>query len=365
MNTETKLAVVTVDATLYGLAEVTANEIAAKFTPVIEKMAEYETEFQEVMQLDINDPTTAKKAAELRRKYVKVRTATGHLHKQEKESSLKIGKYLDAWKNAQAEAGERIETALENIEKHAERVEKERIAAIQKEREEMLAPYGVPNAERMELARMEDNVWRSFLTGCKIEFEEKEAQAKKEAEEQAERERVAEEKRQEMARENARLRAEAEAKEKELAEERAKAEAERKAAEQEAARLKAEAEAKEKATRLENERKAAEERARVDAEQEAMRKEAAAKIAAERKERERVEAELKAKAEAEAQRLAAIEAREQAELAKGDAAKLEDLKNDLQALITKYEFKSKKHKQIMSDVASLLGKIINYIISKQ
>lgn len=365
MNTETKLAVLTVDATVYGLAEVTANEIAAKFTPVIEKMAEYEPEFQEVMQLDINDPATAKKAAELRRKYVKVRTATGHLHKQEKEASLKIGKYLDAWKNAQAESGERIETALENIEKNAERLEKERIAAIQKDREEMLAPYEVANTHTMNLSGMDETMWLTLLAGYKKAYQDKLEQSKKEAEEQAERERVAEEKRQEMARENARLRAEAEAKEKELAEERAKAEADRKAAEQEAARLKAEAEAKEKAERERVDREFAREKARVEAEQKRMREEAEKKLAAERAERERVEAELKAKAEAEAQRLAAIEAREQAELAKGDSAKLEDLKNDLQALITKYEFKSKKHQLILSQVASLLAKIINHIISKQ
>lgn len=365
MNVETKLAVVTVDATLYGLEEVKANEIAAKFTPVIEKMTEYQTEYEQVVQLDITDPATSKKAGDLKRKYVKVRTATALLHKQEKEASLKLGKFLDAWKNAQADASERIEATLESIEKHAEQLEKERIAAIQKEREEMLAPYEVANTHTMNLAGMDETMWLTLLAGYNQANEAKLEQAKKEAEEQAERERVAEEKRQETARENARLRAEAEAKEKELAEVKAKAEAERKAAEQEAARLKAEAEAKEKAIRLENERKAAEERARVDAEQEAMRKEAAAKIAAERAERERVEAELKAKAEAEAKQLAEQEAREQAELSKGDAAKLEDLKNDLQNLITKYEFKSKKHKQIMSDVASLLGKIINHIISKQ
>ena len=68
----------------------------------------------------------------------------------------------------------------------------------------------------------------------------------------------------------------------------------------------------------------------------------------ERKEIDRREAEDKEKAE-------------QAELSKGDAAKRNDLLNDLGELRTKYSFRSKKNQKMYSDVGILLDKIVAHI----
>jgi len=51
----------------------------------------------------------------------------------------------------------------------------------------------------------------------------------------------------------------------------------------------------------------------------------------------------------------------EAELNKGDAAKVKDLIADLESLKTKYSFKSAKNKKMYSDVNLLIDKVINHI----
>ena len=51
----------------------------------------------------------------------------------------------------------------------------------------------------------------------------------------------------------------------------------------------------------------------------------------------------------------------QAELSKGDAERIIDLIADLTGLKTKYVFQSKKNQKMYSDVATLLGRVIEHI----
>lgn len=81
----------------------------------------------------------------------------------------------------------------------------------------------------------------------------------------------------------------------------------------------------------------------------------------EKAKREKLEAELKAKEEAERRAKEEKEALIEAELNKGDAAKVKDLIADLESLKTKYVFKSSKNKKMYSDVGELIGKIVSHI----
>ena len=54
-------------------------------------------------------------------------------------------------------------------------------------------------------------------------------------------------------------------------------------------------------------------------------------------------------------------AKVQLELNKGDEQKVLDLVNDLNALKTKYTFKSKKNNEMMNDVEVLLERIVEHI----
>lgn len=323
MNTTTEL--ISVDPRQFGLEESKAADIAAQFKPMLDKMVELEAEYNQVIALPIEEKETAIKAKNLRLKYVKVRTGTEKIHKDQKAFYLSAGRFVDGWKNTQLFASQGIEKKLEEIEKYADIKEKERIAALQSERELILAPYGVENLSSLALGTMTDEVFSNFLLGTKTAYE-----TRKEAERIAEEQRLAaieaEKKRQEEIRiENERLKKEAEQREAAI---RAEREATEKAAaleaERQAAILKAEQE------------KAAKERAEIEAKLQAERKAAAEKLAQEQETARKLAAELQAKKEAEEaerQRLAKIEAdRIEAEKKAAKAPVKEKLKVAVSAL---------------------------------
>jgi hypothetical protein len=389
METVETKEIVVVKASEFGLEEIKVLAIAEKFRAAVDRMAEYEAEFQEVITLDISDPKTAVKASALRKKYAKVRTATGHLHKQEKADSLALGRYIDKWKNEQEKVSERIESKLEAIEKHAENLEKERIANLQKERETELAPFEVENVTALRLGEMPANVWANFFNGTKQAFIEK-----KEAALRLENERIAREQeeikeRERVGLENERLKAEAEAREAEIKAEREKFEAQ----------LREENEKTEAKNRLRKERDAilwkfgyrhdedlsdlsevdfdklvAEEKSAFeDAEKKRIEAESAeaearerkeAELKAEREERLRIEIELREKNEREAREKREAEEKAELEASRGDKDKWLALISDLENLQTKYVFRGKNNKSIQGEVNLLLNKVISHVTAK-
>ena len=178
---------VVIDHKEYGLEERKALDISAMFKPMLDKMVELEEEFNTVQKLDIS-PETCKAAKDLRLKYVKVRTGTAAIHKDLKQFYLQGGRFVDGWKNAQLMASQGIEEKLKAIEEHYERIEAERITVLHEERLSELMKYDV-EAFPENLGAMEEEVWINYLTGTKVAFEKK-----KEAEEQAEKDRIEREK---------------------------------------------------------------------------------------------------------------------------------------------------------------------------
>lgn len=381
MNTE----IVKIDPKEFGIEDTKAADIQAQFQPMLDKMVELENDYNEVLSLPVEEKETAKKARELRLKYMKIRTATLDIHKKQKAFYLAGGRFVDGWMNAQKFASLGKEEKLEEIEKYAENLEKQRLAELQQLRMEQLAPYEVENLDSLNLSGMADNVWENFLAGTitnyeakkKAEQEAREAEEKRLAEEAAERERVR--------LENERLKAEAEAL-KELRDSRSKlispyvqfladfnatlelSDEDFNAALQEAKtakeaydeqeRLKAEAEEAEKQRLIDEQKK-------KNIEEAAKRKAAEEQAKKERKERDRIARELaeekqrQADAAAEAERLAELE------LSKGDKDKMQSLIEDLNALKTKYQFKSKKHKALYDSICELITKTVTYAESKQ
>lgn len=290
--------IVKLDPKQYGIEESKAADIAAQFKPMLDKMVELETEYNEVVALPIEEAATP--ARNLRLKYVKVRTGTDKIHKEQKAFYLSAGRFVDGWKNAQLFASEGIEKKLEDIELYAANKEKERIAELQAARELELQPYEVENVSSLQLGTMAESVWNNFLAGTKQGYENKK-EAERIVEEQrlaaieAERIRI-----EEQRLENERLKKEAEEKEAALQAERLLAEQKRKAME-ETARIEREA----------AEKKLAAERAESERKLQAERKAAADKLAKEQEAARKLAAELQAKKDAEAAeaaRLAKIEA---------------------------------------------------------
>lgn len=381
MSTE----IVKIDPKEFGIEDTKAADIQAQFQPMLDKMVELENDYNEVLALPVEEKETAKKARELRLKYMKIRTATLDIHKKQKAFYLAGGRFVDGWMNAQKFASLGKEEKLEEIEKYAENLEKQRLAELQQSRMEQLAPYEVENLDSLNLSGMADNVWENFLAGTitnyeakkKAEQEAREAEEKRLAEEAAERERVR--------LENERLKKEAEAL-KALRDERSKPIApyiqflgdfnavldlsdedftkalqeavEAKLKHDEAERLKAEEEEKER-NRLIDEQK------KKNIEEAKKRKEAEEKAEKERKDREAAEKELAAEKQRQAEAAVEAERLAEAELSKGDKDKMQSLIDDLNALKTKYQFKSKKHKALYDSICELITKTVTYAESKQ
>jgi len=172
----TNKELLTISLTEYGLPEDKASQIQQLYQPMLEKMVELEKEYNEIEALPMSI-ITAKKAKMLRQQYVKVRTAVAKIHKELKADTLKMARFIDAWKNAQLLASEGIEKALKDIETYYERIEQEKIDALQASRMLELQPFNLSFIHE-NLGRLDESIWKALLRGAQVKFEEKKAQEK-------------------------------------------------------------------------------------------------------------------------------------------------------------------------------------------
>lgn len=329
---------VKINASDYGLEESKAAEIKAMFLPMLNKMDELETHYNDILKQEIN-PETCQMAKDLRMVYVKTRTGTADIHKKMKAFYLAGGRYVDAFKNIQEAASGEKEKTLKAIEDHFENMERERTEKLRVTRLEMLKSY--TEIEPLALGHMEQAVFDNLLAGFKLAYETQKA-----AEKKAEEDRIAQAKAEAEAREQQRL---------------------------ENIRLKEEAIEKECLAEIERKKQAkllADQKAKADKE----RADLMAKNEEERKEKERLAAEIerkniadaKAKREAEAR----VEAEKKAKVAEEKKAKLAPDKDKILAFgqvinnLPRPEVKSIEAAAIVSQINGLLVKLNNYIMTE-
>jgi len=279
----------------YGLTDETAKSITKDLPQILSEREILAKQYNEVIQMDINEPETLKLASELRKQIKNNRTkGIENWHKANKEYFLKAGQFLDAIKRKEVFENERMEDALEQIEKHFENIEKKRIEDLHISRLGLLIPYVDYDTTATNFGTMDQDVFDAYLLAKKQAYEAKLEQQRLAELERIEKERLEAERIEAQRIENEKLKAEREKLEQEAKKREAEMEAQRKQAE-EKARVE-----KEKADKILAEQKAIAEakRKRIEAENET-------KLKAERIERERLESELKAKkdAEAEAERI--------------------------------------------------------------
>lgn len=385
---ETKNEVVIIKAADYGLEETAAVEMQQGLSVPIGERKLLIKEFEDISIQEVTYENVHI-FKELRLKIVKNRTQGIDLwHRKGKEVSLRLGQYYDAVKRKENQVNKSMEDVLMKGENHFENIKKEELKNLQDERVKQLSKF-VEDAHERDLAGMDEDVWKAFLSTKEDAYNEKIAAEKKAEDERIEDERILklhntrrelliqsgvwgfregwldseclgelseekfneindslsgkkkshEEEQDRIKKENERLKKEA--KEKEQREEKERLDREKK----ESLRLAIE----------KKEREEREEKERIEKEkQEAILKK-------ERDAKAKVESELKAKKEdeekAEKERLDSIEN----DLKKGDKEKIDDLINDLELLKTKYEFKSKGNKSKYSSVGGLIDKVVNYI----
>ena len=328
-----------------------ADQIRATFEPMVKMLDEFETQYSDVLAESENEITkeVTLKAKRLRIDIGKVRIETEKLRKEQKEEYLRAGKAIDGVSNILKWAVTDKENKLKEIEDYFEIQEQKRLNALQSERASKLLPY-CEDAHERNLSSMEEDVWQAYYSAKKKDYEDRIKAEKKAEKERIEKEKAEAEERERIRKENEKLRKEAEERER-----IAKIEAEKRAKEE-----------RERIAKEEAERKAREEQERKqkEAHEAALRAEREAREKVEREEREKrekLEAAILSKEEAERKAREEAIAREEAELAKGDNERVQDLINDLEVLKTKYSFKSAKNKKKYEGVCTLIDKVINYI----
>jgi hypothetical protein len=272
-------------------------------------------------------------------------------HRDGKDVALKTGQLYDAIKRRECGINEGMETALMEIENHAEIKRQAKLDLLEKSRMEKLSLFMDTTNLLIDLSGMDNDVWEAWIQKKELDFN-----IQKKETERIEAERLQQIEKEKL--ERARLKAENE----KLKAENEKIEAARKLelAKLERARIKKE--------KIESDLRAAE-AAKRQAIDEANKK-AISQLEADKKRSER---EAKAEIDAANAELLKVqqekeeiirqeESKRQLELSKGDAAKMQDLLSELEALTTKFDFKSKANKNLYVNVCLLLDKITNYIL---
>lgn len=408
-----------------GLEKTETTEAKENYLPFLSELHGLK---EQSVKIDFNNPSELdeKIAREIRLKVVKIRTGAEGLKDKRKKIHLLKGNVEQAAYNlikANCELFEANLAAVENVRKLAEEARKKELAAT---RLTELQQYGFVQNNGFNLADMDDAMYQTLLVGTKKTFEDRIAAEKKAEEERIEKERIdnlhkerkesilslwnfvnekdrdinfgelGEEQWNGVVAYAENNKSEHDAEQKRIADENARLKAEKEEADRVAAekgklrdqrlqllkvyRYVHETDVAELSgsdfTKLltdvksEHEKKVEEGRKVLEAqmakaEQERKEREAAElKAKQEREAREKAEKELQAKkdaeAKAEADRLAAAEL----EAAKGEAERFIDFMNELQGLITKYSFKSKKYKALFSSAVDLINKTLNFLTGK-
>jgi len=172
---------VQVNSKEFKIEKSVADKIGKKFIPIFNDMTELENELVEVISLPMEKETFVKAKA-LRNKYVKVRTKTAGIHKDEKAQYREVGLYIDAWKNAHGKVTKLIETKLSDIEKYEENLKAEAIATLHKNRSLILGKFLEDGATPPPLGEMTDEIWNGFLNGMELAYNKREEKIKVDAE---------------------------------------------------------------------------------------------------------------------------------------------------------------------------------------
>lgn len=401
---ETELAVL-VKST--GLEQTTADVLLAEFEPFYNQAKDWQAKAEALVINGEDDIENQKEARTARLALVKVGTGLEERRKAMKANSLAYGKAVDAAANLLKDLIEPTKEILKAKEETKLRADNERKQKLKLEREAQLEPFGV-NTSYFNLADMDEETFTALLTDKQNAYNQRieDERAQKEAEElKSKQQQLHNSRRIEIA-PYLQFATDApqflgEMSDEDFAELMQQLGTAKVAYDTEQAQIRADnerlrrehleaAEALAAKNQLRNERNAiirkydkqylcedtadiseAEFNSRVELAKAAHEEAELARIAAEQKaaeeraEKLRLEQDLQAAKDAEAKRIADEQAAKDAELAKGDAQKVEDLKADLEALRTKYEFKSAKHKKLYGEVGELLNKTINHIIAKQ
>lgn len=176
-----------VDPSEYGIEVQKGLSIENAFAPKVIEAEGYNEVYKHILTKEISKEV-CQEARELRLKLMRVRTGIGTIHEAEKAYYIAAGKFCDALKKKLQTPISQMEEKLEEIEKHFENLEKQRLAKIEADRKEMIRPFvSEIDLAGMSFSNMPDDVFEAYMTAKKTGFEQRqkeEALRQKEIEDQ-------------------------------------------------------------------------------------------------------------------------------------------------------------------------------------
>jgi hypothetical protein len=172
-----------------GLAKEKADEHLAAFAPYMSELTELSLQMEAI---NFETPTNedSKKASDLRKKLVKVRTGSEKEKDARKKSLLTEGNLIQSAFNLIKNACEMKEDSLAKVEKYQELLSAAELERITNTRMEQLAQYEC-NTDRALVGQMSDETFVQFLNGAKLGYEQKKEDERKAEEARLEAQRVA------------------------------------------------------------------------------------------------------------------------------------------------------------------------------
>lgn len=158
----------------FGIEEKEANNLLGNLPQIKSERSVLESQYDDVIKLDLDDVETAKKARALRL-LIKDNRTKGVLvwHKTTKEFFLKGGQFVDAIKNKEVAENERMEEQLEKIEKYAEIQEQKKQKELSDFRIETLTPYSEFVPMGLNFGTMNDEEFGKVLNGARLQHDAK------------------------------------------------------------------------------------------------------------------------------------------------------------------------------------------------
>lgn len=168
----------------FGIEEKQEQELLGNLPQIKKERDILETQYSEVIKLDVENPESWKQARNLRILIQKNRTQGINVwHKNAKDFFLKGGQFVDAIKRKEVDINERMESNLMEIEKF-EQIQKDkeiarlneiRISEIETFQE--FVPFGI------NLGEMQEDDYKKLFQGAKMQFEAEQERLKKEEDE--------------------------------------------------------------------------------------------------------------------------------------------------------------------------------------
>lgn len=156
----------------FGIEEKEANNLLGNLTQIKSERNVLESQYSEIIKLDLSNSETAKKARSLRL-LIKDNRTKGILvwHKTTKDFFLKGGQFVDAIKNKEVAENERMESQLEQIEKYAEIQEQKKQKELSDKRVLEIKTYSEFVPLGLNFGTMQEEEFKKVLNGAKLQYE--------------------------------------------------------------------------------------------------------------------------------------------------------------------------------------------------